>query len=104
MRARSGWRGSAVDGSQLQTRYNGLSRVPAAWNAGLDGSEVQVAVVDTGVWPHDDLTQKSASVPRNTGNRLLSAYTNPLPGNALAPVGPGPPRTRIIAGNASTGS
>src|SRR5258708_1363185 len=99
MRARSGWRGSAVDGSQLQTRYNGLSRVPAAWNAGLDGSEVQVAVVDSGVWPHDDLTQKSASVPGNKGNRLLSAYTNPLGGNALDQVGHGTHVAGIIAGN-----
>ncbi len=92
------WLG-AVDSSQLQTRYNGLSRVPSAWNAGLDGSEVQVAVVDSGVWPHDDLTQKSVSVPGNKGNRLLSAYTNPLGGNALDQVGHGTHVAGIIGGN-----
>ena len=92
------WLGS-VDSSNLQTRYDSLSHVPTAWNGGLDGSEVQVAVVDSGVWPHADLTQKSASVPSNKGNRLLSAYTNPLAVDPLDHVGHGTHVAGIIAGN-----
>jgi serine protease AprX len=93
------WEGSAVDSSNLQNRYNVLSRIPTAWANGLDGNEVQVAVIDSGVWPHDDLIQKSPRVPGNIGNRLLVAYTNSGATDALDHVGHGTHVAGIIGGN-----
>ena len=93
------WLGSAVDYSQLASRYNAISHVPNAWNAGLDGSEVQVAVIDTGAWPHDDLTKAAPGVPANKGNRLLINTTNAKATDALDHYGHGTHVAGIIAGN-----
>jgi len=91
--------GSAVDSSSLVNRYESISRVQNAWQAGLDGSEVQVAVIDSGVYPHDDLTRKSASVPGNGGNRLVALTTNAAATDAIDHVGHGTHVAGIIAGN-----
>ncbi|MEA2684070.1 MAG: serine protease AprX [Chloroflexota bacterium] len=93
------WLGSAVDSSQLVNRYNAMSHVPNAWSAGLDGSEVQVAVVDTGVWPHDDLTKAAPGVPGNTGNRLIANTTNIHATDVLDHYGHGTHVAGIVAGN-----
>ena len=94
------WEG-AVDSSNLLNRYNGMSRVPAvAWDTkALDGSQSQVAVIDTGVWPHDDLVGNSSKVPGNQGNRLISLYTNPLATDPLDHYGHGTHVAGIIAGS-----
>lgn len=91
----------SVDSTALANRYNKLSRVPAvAWNGkNLDGSGVQVAVIDSGVWPHNDLVQASSKVSGNGGNRLLSLYTNPLATDALDHVGHGTHVAGIVGGN-----
>ena len=90
-----------VTSATLANRYNTISRVPAlAWNGkNLDGTGVQVAVIDSGVWPHDDLVQNSPYVPANTGNRLVSLYTNPLATDPLDHVGHGTHVAGIVAGN-----
>jgi serine protease AprX len=94
------WEG-AVDSSNLLNRYDGMSRVPAvAWNTkALDGASSQVAVIDTGVWPHDDLVGNSSQVPGNQGNRLVSLYTNPLATDPLDHYGHGTHVAGIIAGS-----
>jgi serine protease AprX len=93
------WLGSAVNPSNLATRYETLSRVPQAWAGGLDGSGVEVAVVDSGGWPHDDLTLRSPYVPGNIGNRFLGVNTNPRSADFLDHVGHGTHVAGIIAGN-----
>ena len=93
------WLGSAVNSSNLANRYESLSRVSAAWNGGLDGSEVQVAVVDSGVFPHEDLTKASPYVPGNLGNRLLTINTNSLSTDALDHVGHGTHVAGVVGGN-----
>jgi serine protease AprX len=94
------WEG-AVDSSNLLNRYDGMSRVPTvAWNTkALDGGQSQVAVIDTGVWPHDDLVGNSSKVPGNQGNRLISMYTNPLATDPLDHYGHGTHVAGIIAGS-----
>jgi serine protease AprX len=93
--------GGAVSSGNLANRYEQISAIPAAWNHGYDGSEVQVAVIDSGVYPHDDLTQRSAYVPANGGNRLLGLYTNPNATDAGDEYGHGTHVAGIIAGNGS---
>jgi serine protease AprX len=92
------WTGS-VDYSNLVNRYQGYSRIPAAWDAGYNGSEVTVAVVDTGVWPHNDLTMASSKVQGSRGNRLLEVSTNSKATDALDHFGHGTHVAGIIAGN-----
>jgi serine protease AprX len=94
------WEGS-VDYSSLLNRYDGISRVPGlAWDGkSLDGTGQQIAVIDTGVWPHDDLLQSNPKVPGNQGNRLISLYTNPKATDALDHYGHGTHVAGIIAGN-----
>ncbi|MEA2645458.1 MAG: serine protease AprX [Chloroflexota bacterium] len=91
--------GSAVNPANLANRYDVMNHTPAAWRNGLDGSEVQVAVLDSGVYPHDDLTLKSPFVPGNGGNRLLAMTTNPRATDAIDHVGHGTHVAGIIAGN-----
>ncbi|MHB8507418.1 MAG: S8 family serine peptidase [Candidatus Dormibacteria bacterium] len=93
------WLGGAVDSSQLLNRYEGLEGIPGAWKSGLDGTGVQVAVIDSGVWPHNDLVQPAPGVPGNAGNRVIATYTNPLATDALDHVGHGTHVAGIIAGN-----
>jgi serine protease AprX len=92
------WTGS-VNYSNLVNRYEGYSRIPAAWDAGYNGSEVTVAVIDTGVWPHADLTTASSKVTASTGNRLLEISTNPNASDALDHYGHGTHVAGIVAGN-----
>jgi serine protease AprX len=89
----------SVNYSNLGNRYESLSRIPGAWDAGLDGSEVQVAVVDSGVFPHDDLTKASPNVPGNRGNRVLPMVTNPNALDAYDHYGHGTHVGGIVAGN-----
>ncbi|MFN2462913.1 MAG: S8 family serine peptidase [Candidatus Dormibacteria bacterium] len=91
--------GSAVNSTNLVNRYDTINHTPAGWNAGLDGSEVQVAVIDSGVFPHNDLTLKSPMVPGNGGNRLLALTTNPNATDAIDHVGHGTHVAGIIGGN-----
>jgi serine protease AprX len=92
------WLGN-VDSSALLNRYETLSHVQSGWSAGLDGSEVKVAVIDTGVWPHNDLIQKSPYVPANVGNRLLTLTTNHNATDALDHFGHGTHVAGIVGGN-----
>jgi serine protease AprX len=90
----------AVNSSKLANRYEQFSGIPSnAWNQGFDGSNVQVAVLDTGVFPHDDLTKASPAVPANGGNRLLSLTTNSRATDALDHFGHGTHVAGIVAGN-----
>ncbi|MFN2464432.1 MAG: S8 family serine peptidase [Candidatus Dormibacteria bacterium] len=91
--------GSAVNSTNLVNRYDAINHTPTGWSAGLDGSEVQVAVIDSGVYPHDDLTLKSPMVPGNGGNRLLALTTNPNATDAIDHVGHGTHVAGIIGGN-----
>ncbi|HEV3232512.1 MAG TPA: S8 family serine peptidase [Candidatus Dormibacteraeota bacterium] len=91
--------GSAVDASDLANRYERVSQIPAAWRRGLDGTGIQVAVIDSGVYPHDDLVRSSQSVPRNSGNRLLALTTNPDASDAIDHLGHGTHVAGIIGGN-----
>ena len=93
------WLGSAVDSSQLQSRYNGISHIPTAWNGGLDGTGIKIATIDTGAWPHDDLITKSPYVPGNIGNRLVVLTTNSRATDALDHYGHGTHVAGIIGGN-----
>ena len=88
-----------VDSSALVNRYETLSHVQSGWSAGLDGSEVKVALIDTGVWPHNDLVQKSPYVPNNVGNRLITLTTNVHATDSLDHYGHGTHVAGIIAGN-----
>jgi serine protease AprX len=92
------WMGS-VNTTNLANRYERLGGIPTAWSGGLDGSEVQVAVIDSGVWPHNDLTQRSPYVPSGGGNRLLDANTNPRSTDALDHVGHGTHVAGVVGGN-----
>lgn len=98
LNSRIQWLG-AVDSSNLLNRYNTMSRVQSAWNLGLDGTDVQVAVIDSGVWPHNDLINPSPKVPGNKGNRLLSAFTNARAADAFDHLGHGTHVAGIVAGN-----
>ena len=91
--------GGPVDASNLANRYEALSHIPSGWSAGYDGSQVQVAVIDTGVWPHDDLTKVSPQAHGNIGNRLLALHTNPNATDDLDHYGHGTHVAGIIAGN-----
>jgi serine protease AprX len=88
-----------VDGSHLLSRYNGASRIPTAWSGGLDGTNIKVATIDTGAWPHDDLVTKSPYVPGNVGNRLVVLATNSKATDALDHFGHGTHVAGIIGGN-----
>ena len=91
--------GSAVRTANLVSRAHAIIRTPGAWDRGYDGTEVQVAVLDSGVYPHDDLTQKSPYVPANVGNRLMPVVVNPNATDAIDHVGHGTHVAGILAGN-----
>ncbi|MHB8572138.1 MAG: S8 family serine peptidase [Candidatus Dormibacteria bacterium] len=88
-----------VDAGNLANRYDTLSRVPAAWSTGLDGTGVQVAVLDTGVWPHDDLMVDPLNPGGQAGFRLMSVVTNPSATDAFDHYGHGTHVAGILAGN-----
>jgi serine protease AprX len=56
-------------------------------------------VVDSGGWPHDDVTLRSPYVPGNAGNRFLAVNTNPRSPDFLDHVGHGTHVSGIIGGN-----
>jgi len=91
--------GSAVNSANLLNRYEAVEQVPTAWSQGLDGSGVQVAVVDSGVSPHDDLVNVSSTVPGNSGSRLLEIATNSAATDPWDHVGHGTHVAGIVAGN-----
>ncbi len=67
---------------------------PAAWAAGFTGKGVTVAVVDTGIYPHPDLTQPNNRIV--AFKDFINKKTLPYDDN-----GHGTHVTGIIAGNAS---
>ena len=92
--------GSAVVSSYLLNRYDKVDGLGAnVWNK-YDGSNVQVALLDSGVYPHDDLIKANPSiVPANTGNRLLALTTNAAATDAIDHVGHGTHVAGILGGN-----
>ena len=91
--------GSAVKSGNVVNRYTAMEQIAGAWNRGYDGREVQVAFLDSGVFPHDDLVLPSANVPGNTGNRLLALNVNPNATDIIDHVGHGTHVAGIIGGN-----
>ncbi|MEA2646279.1 MAG: serine protease AprX [Chloroflexota bacterium] len=92
--------GAAVKSSNLANRYELMERTPDIWNKGYDGREVQVAFLDSGVYPHDDLVLPNPLfVPANTGNRLLALNVNPDATDIIDHVGHGTHVAGIIGGN-----
>lgn len=66
--------------------------VPAAWTAGFAGKGVTVAVVDTGIYPHPDLTQPTNRIV--AFKDFVNNYSSPYDDN-----GHGTHVAGIIAGN-----
>jgi serine protease AprX len=80
---------------QLQTTYPYTLNVAPAWNKGITGAGVGVAVIDTGI--DGDLPDFESD---NGGSRVVeTAVTNPNATNALDGYGHGTDVAGIIAGN-----
>src|SRR5579875_429942 len=84
------------DLSQLQTTYDQTLGVTSLWRAGITGTGVGVAVIDTGV---DGQLPDFQSADRQHSRVVVSAVTNPNAGTALDTYGHGTDVAGIIAGN-----
>ena len=71
---------------------------PAAWSAGLDGSGIGIAVIDSGIYPHPDLTAGSSNQSRIVYRQSFVAA------NQYDDYGHGTHVAGILAGNGRSSS
>ena len=76
----------------------GAVNAPAAWSAGLDGTGVGIAIIDSGIYSHPDLNRANSSQSRVVYRQSF------IGGNQFDDFGHGTHVAGIVAGNASLSS